>query len=402
MAHLVACITSSLPQWAGKSRARLRSLHSHSAAELCTAVLIACNFLTIILQTTIDPARTAHPDVFEGIEVFFLSAFTAELLVNLCGHRLRSFAVSTWNKFDLALVVIGWLSLADLGLPSSCTWLRGLRSFRACRLFRRTESMSRLLASLARSVYGVAQACMLLALVLAMFALLSVEFWAAFGAGGRITNEGGVELDYSTTRGQDFGFEYFDNFPKAFFTMIQVAFGESWSEAVARPLMSTPDSLRNAGAALFFVAVQFFGGVILLNMIVAVVLGVIIKDAVADDTRADAEAPGRAAAPPRHHEDYILEPASPCSFRVDAAGRPTVVDGLASSARVLHTLPPIEGPAEKADAPCTDTRHGQRWERVGANLSEMRQDVQLVKAQVALLLAAISRGTRELPEAAPF
>ena len=40
-----------------------------------------------------------------------------------------------------------------------------------------------------------------------------------------------------TARGLPYGYEYFGSFTKAYYTMWQILTGESWSEAVVRPIV---------------------------------------------------------------------------------------------------------------------------------------------------------------------
>ena len=46
-----------------------------------------------------------------------------------------------------------------------------------------------------------------------------------------------IRVPTITARGIPYGYEYFGSFSKAFYTMWQILTGESWSEAVVRPLM---------------------------------------------------------------------------------------------------------------------------------------------------------------------
>ena len=52
-----------------------------------------------------------------------------------------------------------------------------------------------------------------------------------------------------------YGFEYYGTFTRAWFTLFQALTGESWSEAIARPVLMGWDDYGNASA---FISTVFF------------------------------------------------------------------------------------------------------------------------------------------------
>merc|ERR1719428_1840025 len=60
--------------------------------------------------------------------------------------------------------------------------------------------------------------------------------------------------------------------------MFQVLTGESWSEAVARPLLSSEDKGLSMTATVFFCSFVFINGVVLINVVVAVLLEKVVQD----------------------------------------------------------------------------------------------------------------------------
>mmetsp|Transcript_42249 Transcript_42249/g.122114 ORF Transcript_42249/g.122114 Transcript_42249/m.122114 type:complete len:490 (-) Transcript_42249:109-1578(-) len=257
----------------------VRIMYKKTTSQVLVAVLIGGNFFTNIIEATVDPQKNKYPGVFRNIEVFFNIAFLIELLVNMYAYWCKSFWKSSWNIFDFLVVCIGLLTMTDLDLPGPLTMLRNMRAFRVFRLFKRIQSLRKILVSLAKAVPGVFNAFVILLLVMSIYSILAVEFWSTFGEGGKLVNEHGVEVEYLTPRGQDFGLEYFGNFPKSLYTMFQVMSTDSWAEAVARPLMSTPDSFLNVATAFYFVSFQIICETILINVVVAVLLEKMVDDA---------------------------------------------------------------------------------------------------------------------------
>lgn len=117
-----------------------------------------------------------------------------------------------------------------------------------------------------------------------IYAILAVEFFGRYGeedcreqgdvADGAVCweNVENSSIPLVTGRGLTYGEEYYGNFLRAIYTLFQVMTGESWSEAVARPLIFSSDGGMAFKAALFHVTFIIFCGVVLVNVVVAVLL----------------------------------------------------------------------------------------------------------------------------------
>ena len=62
--------------------------------------------------------------------------------------------------------------------------LRILRAFRVFRLFKRVKSLNTIIVALGNAVPGMANAFVILLLVVCIYALIGVEFFSSAGAGG--------------------------------------------------------------------------------------------------------------------------------------------------------------------------------------------------------------------------
>ena len=165
-------------------------------------------------------------------------------------------------------------------------------------------------------------------MVMCIYAMLAVDFFHDAGADGELEFEwcsqgvdGGRELApifdsatetwvaakpdecplHYTTRGNDFGHEYFGTFCKSLYTMFQVLTGDSWSEAIARPLLTNWGPWGPVGVGLFFVSFYLGNAVVLINVVVAVLLEKMVEEEPeSDDEEEDEEdAPKAGAAPGR-------------------------------------------------------------------------------------------------------
>jgi len=89
-----------------------------------------------------------------------------------------------------------------------------------------------------------------------------------------------------SARGYDLGIEYYGTFMRALYTLFQVMTGESWSEAVARPLLF--GLYRDAFVVgIFFVSFIILTQIVLINVVVAVLLEKFVASDPEDDIDED-------------------------------------------------------------------------------------------------------------------
>mmetsp|Transcript_28275 Transcript_28275/g.67252 ORF Transcript_28275/g.67252 Transcript_28275/m.67252 type:complete len:485 (+) Transcript_28275:18-1472(+) len=246
--------------------------------QLTVAALIAGNFLMNVIEKWIDPDGDTYPDLWVGADIFFNVSFAIELVWNMYSFWLWRFWKSAWNVFDVIVVTIGLMNLALPNLPGPLSLLRMMRAFRVFRLFKRVESLHKIIKSLSRAVPGVANAFLILLLVMSIYAILGVEFFGTYANGGNYTNEFDEVVEIITARELQFGYENFGSFHLSLFTMFQVLTGESWAEAVARPLLLGNNVVEAFGVAFFFVSFIVVNGVVLINVVVAVLLEKMVDD----------------------------------------------------------------------------------------------------------------------------
>lgn len=114
-----------------------------------------------------------------------------------------------------------------------------------------------------------------------------------------------TQFDAITGRGFFYGDEYYGTFTKALFTLFQVLTGESWCEAIARPLLFSWDysGMGPGGsssiAVIYFVSYVIICGFVLINVVVAVLLDKMVApdDDEAGSIQEDEAAAGAAVYP---------------------------------------------------------------------------------------------------------
>ena len=154
------------------------------------ALLILSNFIFNIVEKQLWPSGSKHvrhgmsyARRFHAAELAFNIFFTIELVFNMYGHWFIAFWSSGWNIFDFVTVVISWLLQSGIQLPPSLALLRCVRALRVFRLFKRVESLRKILESLARAVPGVMNAFLIMFIVMCIYAILAVDFFRDAGSG---------------------------------------------------------------------------------------------------------------------------------------------------------------------------------------------------------------------------
>jgi len=158
-----------------------------------------------------------------------------------------------------------------------------LRVFRVFRLFGRVKSLRLIIIALEKAMPGVMNAFNIIVLTMALYATLAVEFFGGVHENCWETPDipGAV-----TWRGQCFGQEYYGKFSRAMYSLFQVMTGESWSEAVVRPILKyyEYDTAHLFGATFFFISYRLVVAGVLVNVVVAVLLdGMSTKDATEEE-----------------------------------------------------------------------------------------------------------------------
>lgn len=239
--------------------------------QLAVAALIIANFFTNITQVQIDPFLDLHKSIWSGFEMFYSLVFALELGLNMYSSWFWNFWRSSWNVFDFVVVSIGLIDFLPIeSMPDSLNKVRLLRAFRVFRLFKRWKSLRDIIQSLIGALPLVLNSFVILWLFMAMYALFAVELYKDAG------REGGDAMapcrdDFMTSRNMCLGDEYFGTFLRSLYSLFQVLIGDSWSEAITRPLFQlNEDGSMVLFTAIFFMSFIFISAIVLLNVVVAV------------------------------------------------------------------------------------------------------------------------------------
>ena len=203
------------------------------------------NFIVtvIILNSVLIGAETS-PAVMDSIgpyidffDLVILVLFTIEIILKIFVYRL-SFFKNSWNLFDFGIVAISIVPAAG-----SFAVFRALRIIRTLRLLKSIPRLRLIIESLLKSIPSIGWITVLLAIVYYTFSVIGVNIF-----------------------GNQYP-EYFGSLGTSLFTLFQIMTLESWSSAIARPIMDGVPF-----AAIYFISFILIATYTTLNIFIAIVV----------------------------------------------------------------------------------------------------------------------------------
>lgn len=269
------------------------TIYTHPRAQWLVALVIMANFVATIIEKEFDPyppERQFNRDLWGGLDRMFTIIFLGELIINQYGKFFFFFWRDWWNVFDFFIVLVSILDMLGVLQGQVGGQLKMLRSFRVFRLFKRIQSLNKIVTSLFRAIPGVFNAFLIMFIVMCIYAILAVESFRDFGVEGEYGTEqtlmdanGSTYIERHnatsiTAREMRMGQEYYGTFSRSLYTLFQVLTGESWAEAIARPLIFGLDPQFAFGPAIFFTSFILITQIVLVNVVVAVLLDKFVDD----------------------------------------------------------------------------------------------------------------------------
>nr|CCA23261.1 hypothetical protein ALNC14_094040 [Albugo laibachii Nc14] len=264
---------------------RLRSICATLVnARWFSALIIFCILLnTICLSLDQYPVNATRDAFTEKVNSILTFIFLIEFALKAVGFGWKSLKQDGYALFDGVIIIFSVtefitnqtkLSHKSNGISA----LRTLRLFRVLKLAGTWNSFRKLLQTIASSVADVASFGLFLLLIMYVFALIGMQF---FANKYRFDNDGNYvkwephiynstvpphafwtpERPYTIRRSN------FDDILSAFTTVFQCLTEENWTAVMA-------DGVHAVGwsASFYFVAVMIFGNIVILNLFLAILL----------------------------------------------------------------------------------------------------------------------------------
>lgn len=233
--------------WILPKQEQLFALYDSKASQIGVACIIFLNFFISMGKAQSLPEDKDDETgvmVFLVFEYIFNIIFGVELIINMYANWYKPFWTNGWNVFDFVIVLISWLSMVADNLPGISV-LRLFRAFRVFRLFKRIPALRLIIIGILKSLPGIANAGVVLALIMGMWAVMGVTFF-----------------------GEEFPDE-FGCFTKAFLTCIQMMTYDSWVSGITRPVVLHYQDWK---VPFYFISYAFFTAIIMANVLIAILV----------------------------------------------------------------------------------------------------------------------------------
>jgi len=191
------------------------------------------------------------------VDRIILAAFVMEIGVRIAAHRLAFFR-DPWSVFDF--VVVG-IALVPASGPFAV--LRALRVLRVMRLISMVPSMRRVATGLLTAIPGLISVVGIIAVILYVSAVMATKLFGAHFP------------------------QWFGTLGESAYTLFQIMTLESWSMAIARPVMEVFPY-----AWLFFVIYILVSTFTMLNLFIAVVVNAMQRESHREHAEEIAEGSG--------------------------------------------------------------------------------------------------------------
>ena len=209
--------------------------------------VIIFNAISLGLETSATVQRHAG-GLLDNIETVVLTVFVTEILLKLFAFDWRFFR-SGWNVFDFLIVGI---SLVPASGPLAI--LRALRILRILRLVTKLQRLRHIVESLLKALPSIGWIGVLLLMVFYIYAVMGTQLFGDAFPG-------------------DFG-----HIGLALYSLFQIMTLESWSEAIARPIMAAYPY-----AWLYFVSFILLTAFTVLNLFIGIIVNTMQEKQQAED-----------------------------------------------------------------------------------------------------------------------
>uniref|UniRef100_A0A8C0GCE9 Sodium channel protein n=1 Tax=Chelonoidis abingdonii TaxID=106734 RepID=A0A8C0GCE9_CHEAB len=240
---------------------------SSKAFEITIVTLICLN--VIILMWTSEEKYEDYKDIHEIINKVFVAIFTGECIMKILALR-HYFFTDGWNIFDLLVVILSLAIHIVLKSPSLLRIVRLVRVSRMLRLIRQAQGIRTLLFTLLMSLPALFNIGLLLFLIMYIYAILGMAFFACANLYGDIDNI--------------FNFQTFGG---SMLCLFQITTSAGWDKLL-NPFLGTGSDfcspnlnrqgtdnttcVRSSVAITYFVSYVIISFLIVINMYTAVIL----------------------------------------------------------------------------------------------------------------------------------
>ncbi len=222
--------------YTGTLRDKLKLFFESRMFQSIITSVIVINSILIGLETS--PVVMIHyGEIIDLIDLIILVLFSIEIILKVFVYKIGFFK-DPWNVFDFLVIAISLVPAAG-----SFSVFRALRIVRTLRLLKSIPKLRLIIESLVKSLPSIGWIIVLLTIVFYVYSVIGVNLFGELYP------------------------KYFGNMGRAFYTLFQIMTLESWSSAIARPVM---DGVQFAG--VFFISFILIATYTTLNIFIAIVV----------------------------------------------------------------------------------------------------------------------------------
>ena len=243
----------------------VRTVFGNRTFQLVLSGILFLNYCINIIESESAEQSAEAELFFDRIDIVFTIVYMLELIFNMYGHWFWAFFTNWWSVFDLVIVSCSVVDLIVMNVAKDVNLniavIRLLRIFRIIRVLGKLESLNAVVVALTSSIGSVANVFVIFWVILSIYAIIGTSMYA------------------------DSHPNLFKKFSSSAFTMFQIATGDGWTDVVrtmSRDLTKSDDEI-DAGVALYMVSFTLLVGIVVMNVVVAILLNGIV------DSLAEAE-----------------------------------------------------------------------------------------------------------------
>ncbi|WP_425392166.1 ion transporter [Ekhidna sp.] len=222
--------------YTGTLRDRLKLFfESRQFHSIITAIIIV-NSLLIGLETS-NVVMFNYGYLIDLFDLVILVLFSLEIMLKIFVYK-TGFFKDGWNLFDFLVIAVSLVPAAG-----SFSIFRALRIVRTLRLLKSIPKLRLIIESLVKSLPSIGWIVVLLSIVFYVYSVIGVNLFGEMYP------------------------RYFGDMGRAFYTLFQIMTLESWSSAIARPIM---DGVPFTG--IYFITFILIATYTTLNIFIAIVV----------------------------------------------------------------------------------------------------------------------------------
>ncbi|KAG8197669.1 hypothetical protein JTE90_001597 [Oedothorax gibbosus] len=262
-----------IPRPQFKLQAVVFDLTTNKKFDMAIMIFICLN-MTVMSMDHYNPTEL-FDTILERLNIFFIAIFTAECVLKIFALRMYYFK-EPWNVFDFVVVTLSILGIVLKDLiakyfvsPTLLRVVRVVKVGRVLRLVKGARGIRTLLFALAMSLPALFNICLLLFLVMFIYAIFGMSFFM------NVKHRGGVDENFN-----------FETFGQSMILLFQMSTSAGWNEVLAAIMEeddcqepTTTDECKYDGncgsrniAVAYLVSYLIISFLIIINMYIAVIL----------------------------------------------------------------------------------------------------------------------------------